>query len=108
MIRAIAILQLVMLAAILSFGYWRKRRAGRSTYLDTCLVFLLLIFDMTAFALYGDSLDGDDAKQWRGYFPDGQLVLPFVLFGVLYAVVIGPIIAVWRPLLRPDKNNLKR
>ena len=33
--RAIAILQLVMLAAILSFGYWRKRRAGRSTYSDT-------------------------------------------------------------------------
>jgi len=51
MIRAIANLQLVMLAAILSFGYWRKRHAGRSTYLDTCLVFFLLILDMTAFAV---------------------------------------------------------
>ena len=107
MIRVIAILQLVMLVAILSFGYWRKRRAGRSTYLDTCLVFLLLILDMTAFAIYGNSLDSDDAKQWRGFFPDGQFVGLFVLFGLLYAVVIGPIIAVWRPLIQPDKKNLK-
>jgi hypothetical protein len=107
MIRAIAILQLVMLAAILSFGYWRKHRAGRSTYWDTCLVCFLLIVDMTAFAIYGDSLDGDDAKQWRGYFPDGQFVLPFVLFGLLYALVIGPIIAVWRPLIHPDKKGMR-
>ena len=107
MIRAIFLVQLVTLTAIFAFGYWRKRRMGGYTYLDTCLVSVLLTLDLWVFAFYADSLAGGEAKQCRDYFPDGTYVLLSLLCGSLYAFVVGPIIALARWLARKDKKALE-
>ncbi|HXC35058.1 MAG TPA: hypothetical protein VNV43_04235 [Candidatus Acidoferrales bacterium] len=106
MIRAFAIFQIVVLVAIIAFAVWRKSRAGRSTYFDTCLIWILLTLDILDFALYGNSLTGEEVKQWRGYFPDGTHVLFFSVLTLLYALVIGPIIELAHKLGRKSGKDL--
>ena len=107
MVLAIAISQLVVLAAIIALAWWRRRKAGRSTYLNECLFWLLLTLDVTVYALYGNSLKGEVAKQWQGDFPDGTFIVFFLFIGVVYAVVIGPFIELCRYLMKRDKQNLQ-
>lgn len=105
MIRAIAILQIPMLAAIIAFGYWRRLRAGRFTYLGTCLIWFLLILDVLAFSLYSMSLPHPERDQWANWFPDGTHVLFLLFAGIVYAFVIGPITALVRRRRRGEKNK---
>lgn len=104
MIRAMVILQFVILAAILSFGYWRMRRVGRSTYLGDCLIFGLLTLEILTFAIYGEALTGEDWNQWRGYFPGGLIVLTVLTFDLLYAFVVA-IIVIAHKLTRGQKKG---
>jgi hypothetical protein len=105
MIRAMFIMQFVLLAMIMGFAVWRKRRAGRYTYLDSCLLCLLLFLHLSVFAYFGTSLDRKEAEQWGNYFPDGTHAFLMLFIGVFYALVLGPINELFRWLQKNTKDG---
>ena len=54
MIRAMFIMQFVLLALIIGFAILRRHRVGRYTYLDTCVLSLLLFFARFCFCVFRD------------------------------------------------------
>ena len=105
MIRAMFIMQLVVLALIIGFVVWHKHRTGRYTYLDTCLLALLLFLHVSVFAYFGSSLDREEYEQWGNYFPVGTLAFFMLLTGVFYALVLGPINEFFRWLQKNAKDG---
>jgi hypothetical protein len=105
MIRVMFIMQLLLSALIIGFAIWRRRRAGRYTYLDTCILSLLLFLHVSIFAFFGASLDRQEAQQWGNWFPDGTHAFLMLFIGVFYAIVLGPINELFRWLQKNAKDG---
>jgi len=81
MIGTLAIIQWLVLAAILVIAFRHSYRADRVTRFSVVFTWVALAVDMLAFAAFAHSLNRGDREHWANSFPDGPACLLMLVCG---------------------------